>query len=153
LEIVLDNLRSCFNVGAIFRSADGAGLAKIHLCGICPTPDNNKVHKTALGSENSVPFEIHKNALQFICEEKKRGKRIWALEKTPVSEDLSRFRLTQSDPATILIAGNEVCGIDPDVLEICDARIQIPMAGIKGSLNVAIALGIAVYNIIDFSSY
>jgi len=153
LEIVLDNVRSSFNVGAIFRSADGAGISRIHLCGICPSPQNIKVHKTALGSEKSVPYEIHKNALKLIREQKAHGKRIWALEKTGTSNSIDQFKLSKTDPSTIMIVGNEISGIDPDILAICDEQIHIPMSGIKGSLNVAIAFGIAVYNLIDFSSY
>jgi len=153
LEIVLDNVRSSFNVGAIFRSSDGAGISKIHLCGICPSPQNIKVHKTALGSESSVPYEIHNNALKLIRDQKELGKRIWALEKTDLSSSIDQFMLYKSDPSTVLIVGNEITGIDPDILAICDEQIYIPMSGMKGSLNVAIAFGIAIYNIIDFSSY
>lgn len=152
-EIALDNIRSTFNVGAIFRSVDGAGIAKIHLCGITPSPDHSKIKKTALGSEKTVPFETHNNTLDFVINCKKLGKRIWALEKTSISENITSFNLKKNDPNTVLVVGNEIIGIDPDVLAFCDKQIHIPMAGIKGSLNVAIALGIAVYNIIDFSTY
>ncbi|MHB8135294.1 MAG: TrmH family RNA methyltransferase [Anaerolineaceae bacterium] len=153
LEVVLDNVRSSFNVGAIFRSSDGAGISKIHLCGICPSPLNIKVHKTALGSELSVPYEIHNNALKLIRDQKKLGKRIWALEKTNTSISIEQYKLCKTDPSTVLVVGNEISGIDPDILAICDAQIHIPMSGIKGSLNVAIAFGIAIYNLLDFSSY
>ena len=153
LEIALDNVRSTLNVGAIFRSIDGAGISKVHLCGITPTPENKKIQKTSLGSEKSVPFESHKNTVKFIAESKLQGKRIWALEKTNISENIENFRIIKNDPETILVVGNEIIGIDPDVLSICDQHIHIPMVGIKGSLNVAIALGIAVYNLIDFSTY
>ncbi len=148
-EIILDNIRSTFNVGAIFRTSDGAGISKIHLCGITPPPTHHKVHKTALGAETRIAYEKHPNTLELVREFKESGKRIWALEKTDISIPINRVRLEKNYPGTVLIVGNEVIGIDPDVLKICDYQLHIPMAGIKKSLNVAVAFGIAVYNLID----
>jgi len=145
LEIVLDNIRSTFNVGAIFRSADGVGVKKIHLCGITPSPTNSKVHKTSLGSEITVPHEIHQNTLSLIRNKKENGFRIWALEKTSSSQSIFDYEISDFTQPTILILGNEIIGIDPDVLSECDANLHIPMVGLKNSLNVAIAFGIAVY--------
>lgn len=150
LEVVLDNVRSTFNVGAIFRTADAAGISKIHLCGITPSPINIKVHKTALGAENTIPYDIHNNTVHLIKTLKNEGKRIWALEETSDSSSLFAFHHQRIDPPTVLILGNELVGVDPKVLALCDAHLQIPMLGIKGSLNVAIAFGIAVYNLLDF---
>lgn len=150
LEVVLDNVRSTFNVGAIFRTADGAGVKKIHLCGITPSPTNLKVHKTALGAENSMPYELHKNTLDTLTTLKEAGRRIWALEETESALNVQNISLSQSSPATVLVVGNEIVGVDPDVLAICDLHLRIPMAGIKGSLNVAVAFGIAVYNLLKF---
>lgn len=150
LEVVLDNVRSTFNVGAIFRTADGAGVRKIYLCGITPAPTNPKVHKTALGAELSMPYESHRNALDILLELKNSGKRIWALEDTGSAKNIQSFSLDSFSPPTVLVVGNEIIGIDPDILAICDDHLKIPMAGIKGSLNVAIAFGIAVYNLIRF---
>lgn len=149
LEIILDNIRSTFNVGAIFRTSDGAGISKIHLCGITPPPTHQKVHKTALGAETNIAYEKHPNTLELVRKFKAAGKRIWALEKTNLSVPIHQVRLEKNDPGTILVVGNEIIGIDPDVLEICDSQLHIPMAGIKKSLNVAVAFGIAVYDLMD----
>lgn len=147
LEVVLDNIRSTFNVGAIFRSADGVGVRKIHLCGITPPPTNPKVHKTSLGSEDTVQYETHPNTLTLIKMKKKCGFRIWALEKTSKSESIFKYDISNTSQPTVLILGNEIIGIDPDVLNECDNHLHIPMVGLKNSLNVAIAYGIAVYSL------
>ena len=138
-----------FNVGAIFRTSDGAGISKVHLCGITPPPTHHKVHKTALGAETRIAYEKHPNTLELVQKLKEAGKRIWALEKTDASIPINQVKLEINDPETVLVVGNEVIGIDPDVLEICDCQMHIPMAGIKNSLNVAVAFGIAVYNLVD----
>ena len=147
LEVVLDNIRSTFNVGAIFRSADGVGVRKIHLCGITPPPTNPKVHKTSLGSEDTVQYETHPNTLTLVKMKKKSGFRIWALEKTSKSESIFKYDISNTSQPTVLILGNEIIGIDPDVLNECDNHLHIPMVGLQNSLNVAIAYGIAVYSL------
>jgi len=146
-EVLLDNIRSTFNVGAIFRSADGVGIRKIHLCGITPSPTNIKVHKTSLGSENTVQFEIHPNALTVVQKFKQDGYRIWEIEKTDFSKSIFNFELNETSEPTLLILGNEIIGVDPDILALCDNHLHIPMLGLKNSLNVAIAFGIAVYSL------
>ena len=146
-EVLLDNIRSTFNVGAIFRSADGVGIRKIHLCGITPSPTNIKVHKTSLGSENTVQHEIHPNAVNVVKKFKQDGYRIWGIEKTNSSESIFQFELDDLSVPTLLIFGNEIIGIDPDILALCDNHLHIPMQGLKNSLNVAIAFGIAVYSL------
>jgi tRNA G18 (ribose-2'-O)-methylase SpoU len=154
LGVVLDNIRSTFNVGAIFRSSDGVGIKRIHLCGITPSPTNPKVHKTSLGSELTVNYETHPNTVSLIKSMKENGYIIWALEKTSMSQSIFNFEISESSQPTILVVGNEITGVDPDVLKLCDAHLHIPMVGIKNSLNVAIAFGIAVYSLTEnqFSS-
>jgi tRNA G18 (ribose-2'-O)-methylase SpoU len=147
LEIVLDNIRSTFNVGAIFRSADGVGIKKLHLCGITPTPANIKVHKTSLGSEKTMNYESHPNALTLVKNLKQNGYRIWALEITANSHSIFDYEIVNNSEPTLLVIGNEIIGIDPDVLNECDLHLHIPMFGIKNSLNVAIAFGIAVFSL------
>ncbi len=147
LEIVLDNIRSTFNVGAIFRSSDGVGVNKIYLCGITPAPTNSKVHKTSLGAEETVNYEVHPNALALIKDLKNKGYIIWSLEKTCHSQPIFNFQISSFSPPTILVVGNEITGIDPDILNVSDAHLHIPMMGLKKSLNVAIAFGIAVYSL------
>lgn len=149
LNVVLDNIRSTFNVGAIFRSADGVGIKKIHLCGITPSPSNPKVHKTSLGSEFTVNYETHPNAVSLIKSMKENGYIIWALEKTSISQSIFNYEISESSHPTILVVGNEITGVDPDVLKLCDAHLHIPMVGLKNSLNVAIAFGIAVYSLTE----
>lgn len=145
LEMVLDNIRSTFNVGAMFRTADGAGVKKIHLTGISPLPDHVKVKKTALGAENVIPYAYHNNCLEAVKILKAQGYKIIALEKTSQSIPIESTTLLEYQP-TALVVGNEVAGVDPDILDIADTHVHIPMNGIKGSLNVAIAYGIAVYH-------
>ena len=153
-EVLLDNVRYTFNVGAIFRSADGVGIKKIHLCGITPSPENLKVHKTSLGSENTIAYLKHPNAVEVVKDFRNNGYRIWAIEKTDKAQSIFDYKLTMNDRPTLLIVGNEIIGIDPDILEICDEHLFIPMVGLKNSLNVAIAFGIAVYSLTkkNFSS-
>ena len=151
VEALLDNIRSSFNVGSIFRSADGAGLRKLHLCGITPTPENPAIAKTSLGAENSVPWSSYPNAVQTVKEIKQMGFRILALEKC--ARSCSIFEISNAFKANpmLLIVGNEVSGVDPAVLDLSDKVTWIPMRGTKESLNVSIAFGIAAY-ILRFSS-
>ncbi|GAP14587.1 rRNA methylase [Longilinea arvoryzae] len=147
LEALLDNIRSTYNVGAMFRTSDGAGLTHLHLCGTSPTPENPRVGKTALGAEFSVPWTWHANGLLAAQQIKAQGKKLWALEIGPNSTSIFQAAVTLPDGPLCLVVGNEVSGIDPGILALCDARVWIPMQGYKRSLNVAIAFGIAVYTL------
>lgn len=146
LEILLDNLRSAFNVGSILRTADGAGVRRAHLCGITPTPDNPKVAKTALSAEFATPWEYATNALARARALQAAGLPVWALEGGPRAVSIleARAELEQVD-ALALVAGNELAGVDPALLDACDRVISLPMLGFKRSLNVAVAFGIAMY--------
>ncbi len=145
IEVLLDNLRSTFNVGSIFRTADGAGVRHLHLCGITPTPDHPKVAKTALGAEYAVSWSQHWDAIAAVTALKAGGLRLWALEGGPQAQSLFQaLPLIDSRPI-LLVIGNEVSGVDPGILPLCERTVFIPMEGIKGSLNVAIAFSIAVY--------
>ena len=145
VAVLLDNIRSCFNVGSMFRAADGAGLSHVHLCGISPTPENPKVSKTALGSEFAVPWTYHTDGHAAVIKLKQEGFRIWALEGGQESQPIfSSVRQLAGGPL-LLVVGNEVSGIDPGILALCDRVLSIPMEGFKRSLNVAVAFGIAVY--------
>jgi tRNA G18 (ribose-2'-O)-methylase SpoU len=143
LEAVLDNIRSTWNVGSMFRTADGIGIRKIYLCGLTPTPDNLKVGKTALGAELTIPWERSNNGVELISALKSQGYRLWALEDVPDGELLYEMTDELRDVPTVLIVGNEVCGIDPGIIEKCDKVISIPMLGKKQSYNVAVAFGMA----------
>jgi tRNA G18 (ribose-2'-O)-methylase SpoU len=148
---LLDNVRSAFNVGSIFRSADGAQVQHLYLCGVTPTPRHNKVAKTALGAEQAIPWSYHNNALDLAHSLRAQGYRPWALEDTAQAELLFTAPSVQDSSPVVLIVGNEVTGVDPALLALCDRVLAIPMWGAKRSLNVAIAFGIAVYGLRLFS--
>ena len=141
--VLLDNIRSAWNVGSILRSADGFGFDHAYLCGITPTPDQEAVTKTSLGAEEYVTWSHHKDAVKLIHGLKKEGWRIVALEEEVRAVPVSAYSNTKKQ--TVLILGSEVTGVDPGLLEVCDEVINIPMHGRKRSFNVAIAFGIAAY--------
>jgi tRNA G18 (ribose-2'-O)-methylase SpoU len=139
-------VRSLFNVGSIFRSADGAGLRHLYLCGVTPTPDHPKLGKTALGAEKQVAWSHHRNAVILAEELRAAGWTLWALETGAAAESIFTVALPRPplpQPPLVLVAGGEVTGVDPDVLALCARRVAIPMAGRKESLNVAVAFGVA----------
>ena len=147
VSVLLDNIRSAWNVGSIFRSADGFGFDHVYLCGIAPTPENDAVRKTSLGAEDSVPWSYHKDAVKLVKGLKKDGWVILALEEDREALRLGDFS-TITQPS-VLILGNEVSGVDPELLELCDEILYIPMQGEKKSFNVATAFGIAAYTLSD----
>jgi tRNA G18 (ribose-2'-O)-methylase SpoU len=147
IELLVDNLRSKLNVGAIFRIADGAGISHVHLCGITPTPQTDHIKKTALGAENSVAWSYHPNGLAAARELKEQGSHLWGLETGPESRSLLEDRDQINPPRLVLGIGSEVTGLDPGILRICERVVHLPMAGMKESLNVAVACGIAVYTL------
>jgi len=144
LFIICDNIRSLYNVGSIFRTADAFGARKIFLCGITGTPLQNGLKKVSLGAENAVAWEHAKHAWRVVEKLKKQGVFCIALEQVPGSADLKKFK--PKFPCA-LVVGNEVRGVSPQVLKRCDAVVEIPMAGTKESLNVSVAFGIAAYKI------
>lgn len=146
IEVLVDNIRSAFNVGSIFRTADGAGVNHIHLCGITPTPDHPKVAKTALGTECLVAWTQHWDGVEAAKELKEKGYTLVALECAGDSHSLFDHFFLAGVTSAVLVLGNEVTGVDPGILELCNQKIHIPMQGSKRSLNVAIAFGIAVYH-------
>jgi tRNA G18 (ribose-2'-O)-methylase SpoU len=141
LRGLLDNIRSVFNVGSIFRSADGGGFERLYLCGVTPTPANPKLSKTALGAERAVAWQAAPNAVELAERLIAEGKHLWALEETPGAESL--LGAPAPPDGTVLVAGGEVTGIDPHLLRLCERTFKIPMYGSKRSLNVATAFGIA----------
>jgi len=146
LAVLLDNIRSAWNVGSILRSADGFGFDHAYLCGITPTPDGparEAVTKTSLGAEDTVSWSYYKDAVKLVRVLKKEGWKVIALENVADSKAIQDASI--STQRTVLILGNEVTGIDPELLELCDAMYHIPMHGEKKSFNVAIAFGIAAY--------
>lgn len=142
--LVLNNIRSLYNVGSIFRTADGAGIEKIWMCGITGIPPDSQISKTALGAEKEVPWEYASDAK--ICVQKLRadGYTIVLLEQTAESIPYENF-----DPQgkVCLVLGNEVGGVSESLLPYTDRAIEIEMAGLKNSLNVAVAFGVVAYHI------
>jgi len=149
ISILLDNLRSAENVGSIFRTANGAGVAHIYCCGTTPSPEHARVRKSSLGAEMETSWSYHTNSLDIVNELQNNGYHLVALESTPDSKSLMDYAIDyQPQQHLILILGNEVSGVDPEVLSRANSVIHIPMAGSKTSLNVAVTAGIALYLII-----
>jgi len=145
--VLVHNVRSLYNVGAIFRTADAAAVEKIYLCGYTGTPPRKEIDKTALGSTESVPWEYVADIKEVIKKLKTDGYQIAALEITTNSKRVSD--LTAADFPLAFIIGNEITGVDNDVLELCNFSLEIPQFGIKQSINVAVAFGIGIYGVID----
>ena len=141
--VALDNVRSAWNVGSILRAADGFGFSHAHLCGITPTPEAESVRKTALGAEEYVAWSYHKDALKLAKGLKKKGWKIFALEEDARA---TIIRPIDGVSKSVLFVGNEITGVDPSLLDLCNEIFYIPMRGRKRSFNVAVAFGVAAWN-------
>ena len=146
LELLLDNIRSVYNVGSLLRTADGAGVRHLHFCGITATPEHPRLAKTALGAEQLLPWTRHLNAVSAVEQLRATGYLLWGLEEDPRAENLLVWR-RPTDQKAVLIIGNEKMGIDPEIRLRCDRLFSLPMLGGKHSLNVAVAAGIALYHL------
>ena len=144
LIVVLNNIRSLYNVGSIFRTADGIGVEKLYLCGITPIPPDTQITKTALGAEKTVSWKFFERAVNAIKQAKSEGYKIVLLEQTQTSVMYHDFI---PDGPTCLVLGNENAGVSDELLELSDAAIEIEMAGLKNSLNVSVAFGIVGYHL------
>ena len=145
LVAVLDNIRSAFNVGSIFRTSEAARIERLHLCGITPYPPNEKLDHTALGTAHRVPWTHHLDTGAVVRGLRASGRTVWGIELSPSSRSLYEVRA----PAPLgLVFGHETAGVDPHVLSACDAVVAIPMLGRKNSLNVATAYGIVIFEIL-----
>ncbi len=145
IVVILDSIRSNYNVGSIFRTSDAAMIEKIFLCGYTPHPPKKEIMKTALGSTESVTWEYLKNAKEAIEFYKKKGYNICALELTDRSINYSK--LNKNIFPICIIIGNEITGVSQDLIDLCDFSIEIPQFGIKQSLNVAVAYGISIFEL------
>lgn len=143
--VMLDNVRSMYNVGAFFRTADAAAVAKLYLCGITARPPRRAISKTALGAEESVPWEHASEPTPLLRTIRDRGCEIAAVETSVHAVDL--FDWAPRFPVCVVF-GHEVDGIRPDVSALCDTHIRIPMLGTKHSLNVATAGGVVIYELL-----
>ncbi|MBZ0188828.1 MAG: RNA methyltransferase [Candidatus Obscuribacterales bacterium] len=146
LCVLVEDVRSLWNVGSIFRTADGAGFQAIYLSGITGSPPRKEIAKVSLGAEDTVPWQYHANPLAVIKDLSARGILIVGLEVSQSSVLLSQALETDllSTPLC-LVVGNEVSGLSPQVMHFCDRTCHLPMAGMKESLNVAVAFGVAAY--------
>lgn len=145
VAVVLDNVRSMYNVGAFFRTCDAAGAARLVLCGITARPPQQGVAKTALGAELSMPWVYEVDTLVALRLMRARGFQLAAVETAPAALDL--FEWEPRWPVCVVF-GNEVDGLSSAVLDACDVRVRIPMRGIKASLNVATAGGVVLYELL-----
>lgn len=143
--VVLNSIRSNYNVGSIFRSSDGAMIEKLYLCGYTPHPPKKEILKTALGATESISWEYVKDAKEIITKLKSQGIRICALELTDASKKY--YEISNNDFPLCLLIGNEITGVSQELIDLCDFSIEIPQYGIKQSLNVAVAYGIAIFEL------
>lgn len=143
--VVLNSIRSSYNVGSIFRTSDGAMIEKLYLCGYTPHPPKKEVLKTALGSQDSVDWEFVEDPKFVVTELKEKGYTICALEQT--DSNISYTEIKKTNLPLCLIVGNEISGVNQDLIDLCDITIEIPQFGIKQSLNVAVAYGIAIFEL------
>lgn len=146
ITVVLDNVRSAHNVGSAFRSSDAFKIDKIWLCGICATPPSAEIHKSALGAEDSVPWEHADDTLEAVRRLREEGYTLVAVEQTVRSVKLDAFR-PAPDTKYAVVFGNEVDGVRQDVVDACDFSLEIPQDGTKHSLNVSVSVGVILWHL------
>ncbi len=148
LVVVLDNIRSAHNVGSAFRSSDSFKVDKVWLCGICATPPSAEIRKTALGAEESVPWEYSGSTLDVVNKLKSDGYTVVSVEQTVNSVSLEKFNPSTSsgDSKYAFIFGNEVDGVSQEVVDASDMSLEIPQFGTKHSLNVSVAVGVVLWH-------
>ena len=146
LVVVLDNVRSLYNVGSIFRTSDAFIVEKIYLCGITSTPPNAEIHKTALGAEDSVCWEYVADTKEVANRLHTEGYKVLAVEQTENSISLEKLSLSKEEKYAIIL-GNEVKGVQQEVVDFCDETVEIPQFGTKHSLNVSVAGALTIWNI------
>lgn len=144
--VVLDNIRSQHNIGSVFRTADAFRIESIHLCGITATPPNREIQKTALGATESVNWKYYSTTMESLIELKKQGYSIIAIEQADESKPINDFK-PQIYNKMALVFGNEVYGVQDEVMAICDDCIEIPQYGTKHSLNVSVSAGIVIWDV------
>lgn len=144
LIVVLDQVRSLYNVGSVFRSSDAFRVESIYLCGITAKPPNAEIHKTALGAEDSVEWIYFKSTQDAVKQLKEQGVEVWSVEQVEGSVMLQDFR-PKNNKRYAIILGNEVKGVQQDVVDMCDGCIEIPQFGTKHSLNVSVTAGILIW--------
>ena len=144
IVLVLDNIRSAHNVGSAFRTSDAFKVDRIVLCGICAVPPSAEIHKSALGAEDSVPWEHVGDTLEAVARLRSEGYRIVSVEQTENSVKLGEFRPVPGERYA-LIFGNEVDGVQQSVVDASDFALEIPQYGSKHSLNVSVSIGVVLW--------
>jgi len=146
LVVVLDNIRSCNNIGSVFRTSDALLIEKVYLCGITATPPNAEIHKTALDSEKTVAWEYFEKTEDAVGQLQQNGYKVYALEQVENSILLPDFQPAEGEKIAIVF-GNEVKGVQQSVVNLCNCSIEIPQFGTKHSFNVSVSAGIVLWDI------
>jgi tRNA G18 (ribose-2'-O)-methylase SpoU len=146
LIVILDNIRSVNNIGAVFRTSDAFLIEKIYLCGICAIPPNKEIHKTALGATESVTWEYAEDTLTLIEKLKKEKIKVLAIEQAEGSTKLDVF-FPDKDEKYAIVLGNEVKGVQQEVVDAADVCIEIPQLGTKHSLNISVTAGVVIWDL------
>ena len=145
---VLEDIRSLYNVGSCFRTADGLLLERLVLTGYTPAPPRKEISKTALGAEESVPWEKVEDRLEGVRSLREEGYEIWGVELTDDATPLDHIGELPLPERVALVFGNELRGVQPATLELCDRTVMIPMAGVKHSYNIAVSFGMAMWEVV-----
>ncbi|MBS1603549.1 MAG: RNA methyltransferase [Bacteroidetes bacterium] len=145
--VVMDNIRSMHNVGSVFRTADAFLIQGIYLCGYTPQPPHRDIHKTALGAEETVDWRYFATTAEAVRSLKSDGYAVFAVEQTVGSVFLQEFSVGHSGPLAVVF-GNEVDGVGEEALALCDGSVEIPQLGMKHSLNISIAAGIVLWELV-----
>ena len=147
LVVVLDDVRSMYNVGSVFRTGDAFRIESLYLCGISATPPATEIHKTALGAEDSVQWRHYDSALEAVAELKESGYEVFAVEQCENSTKLNAF-FPERGKKYAVVLGNEVKGVHQEVIDACDGCLEIPQFGTKHSMNVSVTAGIIMYRFV-----
>jgi 23S rRNA (guanosine2251-2'-O)-methyltransferase len=148
VAIVLDNIRSSHNVGSVFRTADALLAEKIYLCGITSVPPDKEIRKTALGAENTVAWEYYPSTLEVTSDLKANGYTVIAVEQVENSISLDQY-FPPKNTRLALVFGNEVKGVQQDVIDQCDMALEIPQFGTKHSFNISVSVGIVLWDVFN----
>ena len=144
LIVVLDDVRSMYNIGSVFRTCDAFRVEALYLCGICQTPPSTEIHKTALGAEESISWKYFKTTLEAVEALRKEGYTVLSVEQVEHSTKLQTF-VPQRDLNYAVVLGNEVKGVHQEVVDAADGCLEIPQLGTKHSMNVSVTAGIIIY--------
>lgn len=148
VAVLLDNVRSMYNVGSVFRTCDAFLIDEVILCGITGKPPHPEIAKTALGADESVKWSYSEDAFNAVNDMKRKGWKICVLEQAHGSIPLQNF-IPESDEKHLIVAGNEVEGVNQKIVDVADVILEIPQYGVKHSLNVSVSVGIALWQLVS----